>query len=58
MLSDEYILASSRTYPGPRGVQTSLVLRAGDTETAGSYKGWVVQWDYAQELFVTLEVGA
>jgi hypothetical protein len=31
MLSDKYLLAGSRTYPGPRVIQASLVPGAGDT---------------------------
>jgi hypothetical protein len=30
MLSDKYLSAGSRTYPGPQGVQASLIPRAGD----------------------------
>jgi hypothetical protein len=51
---------------GPQVVVLSLLLHlvrglvggGSPSETTGPYKGWVLQWDYAQELFVTFEVGA
>jgi hypothetical protein len=35
MLSDKYLLAGSRTYPGPQGVHANPVPGAGDTSILG-----------------------
>jgi hypothetical protein len=54
MLSIKYILAGSRTYPGPQGVQASLVLGAGDNHWYGPFGILPAIWAISLECFSCL----
>jgi hypothetical protein len=57
MLSDKFILASFRTYPGPRGVRASLVPRAGDSDGLKRDKMHVLKLDNDEWEWVDMFLG-